>query len=167
MQKRFTFLMLLLLLSACGFAPQYGEMARPAAQPAAALNQVALPTLADRDGQFLRNALIDRFYRGGMPSAPAYILKLTGPDINILNFDITVDAEATRRQVRANTKLSLLDKATGAILLARDLRAITSYNVLESEYATLVTERSATEAALNDLARQIETQLTLYFNRSL
>ena len=61
--------------------------------------------------------------------------------------------------------MSLIDKKTGQIVLTRPLLAITSHNVLESEFSTLVTEQSAREAALNDLARQIERQLSLYFSK--
>ena len=78
---------------------------------------------------------------------------------------LTVESEATRRQLKLTGSMSLIDKKTGEAVLTRPLLAITSHNVLESEFSTLVTEQSAREAALNDLARQIERQLALYFTQ--
>jgi len=58
--------------------------------------------------------------------------------------------------------MRLINTSSGRIVLDRRLVGITAYNVLESEYSTLVTEQSARESALNDLARQMEQQVILF-----
>lgn len=153
------------LLVSCGFAPVYGTASHTNKQAESSLDQVAISLIPDREGQFLRNALMDRFYRGGEPRNPSYQLIINKIKEEVSDFDITVESEATRRQLRLTSNLKLIDKKTGDVVLTRSLLAITSHNVLESEFSTLVTEQSAREAALNDIARQVERHLTLFFTR--
>lgn len=158
---RFLFLTTL-LLTACGFSPVYKDSGNNTGV-SSALNQIDIAIIKDREGQFLRNALIDRFYRGGYPNNPKYELVVNDVQEKISDFDITVDSEATRRQLKLTTAFSLVDKKTNQKILNRSITATTSNNVLESEFSTIVTEQAAREAALNDLARQIERHITLHF----
>lgn len=154
----------MLWLSACGFTPMYGSHGTKASAQHA-LSQTAIGNIPDREGQFLRNALIDRFYTNGMPASPAYNLSVQSIRERLRNLDVTKNADATRAQLRLDTKIRLTDSKTGALLLERQLTAITSFNILQSQFTTRVSEQNARENALNDLASQIETQLSLYFNR--
>ena len=162
-----TLLYFSLHLSACGFTPVYGEGVQ-ASKPnsiTSQLNNIDIDIIPNREGQFLRNALIDRFYSNGLPNNAAYALKVSSINERVYDFDITQESEATRQQLRLTTTMRLLDKKTNKTLLTRDLNAISSNNVLESEFSTLVTEQNSRENALNDLARQVERQITLYFSK--
>lgn len=156
-------LITLLCLSACGFTPVYKSNGEQSGATRS-LNQIDIAIIPDREGQFLRNALIDRFYRGGYPIAPQYRLTVNSISETINDFDITVDSEATRQQLRLSTNIVLTYLKTKENVLNRSLTTTTSNNVLESEFSTIVTEQSARESALNDLARQIERQLALYLS---
>lgn len=163
---RFLPLLLVLFMTACGFSPMYGKHSgTQSADVRTGLNQISIDIIPDREGQYLRNELMDRFYAGGIPSNPAYVLHIDKIKESISDFDITIESEATRRQLSLSTKMVLVDRQTGKSVLERNLIAITSHNVLESEFSTIVTEQSAREAALNDLARQTERHLALYFAR--
>lgn len=156
------------LLSACGWQPVYGTPGPAGSGPATAedrLDSIEISTIPDAEGVYLRNALIDRFYRNGYPAMPLYRLQLSKINETTQDFDITVESEATRRQLRLSTVLVLTDLQTGQKVLERNLSAVTSYNVLESEFATRVSEQDGRESALNDLARQTELQIALFFRR--
>ncbi len=56
---RFLILTTVLFLTACGFAPVYKSGGEGQKNVSAALNQVDIAIIKDRDGQFLRNALND------------------------------------------------------------------------------------------------------------
>jgi len=160
---RFICLLSLLLLTACGFTPVYGTQGTADETTMfEGLTQVDIAIIPNREGQFLRNALIDRFYKNGAPDAPRYILRVNPIGEQTYNFDITIESEATRRQLRLNTKMSLVDTQSKKTVLTRNLLSIASYNVLQSEFSTIVTEQAARDDALNDLARQIELQIKLY-----
>jgi LPS-assembly lipoprotein len=151
-----------LFVTACGFTPMYATQNNSTVK--SSLDQVGIAIIPDRSGQYLRNALIDRFYRNGYPTAPRYKLTVQPIKETISNFDVTLESEATRQQIKLSTKIMLINVETNKSVLTRSLTAVTSNNILESEFSTLITEQSARDAALNDLARQIERQLSLYFS---
>lgn len=162
-----------LFLAACGFQPMYGSHSPAAAPsssgggaaPEAGLDQIEVGIIPDAEGVFLRNALIDRFYRSGYPANPAYTLNVSKVEQSRSDYDITRESEATRRQLSLTTSLQLVDNATGQTVLSRPLKVVSSYDVIGSQFTTRVAEQDALEAALTDLARQIELQLALFFNR--
>lgn len=164
--KNLVCLLFLLSLAACGFSPMYGAKTGGGGVDATAgLDRVDIAVIPDATGVYLRNILIDNFYRGGYPASPAYTLTVTRIHETENNLDVTRDSESTRKQIKLRTKMILSDKATGKPLLNRDLVTVTSYNVLGSQFTTRVSEADAREAALADLARQIENQIVLYFRR--
>lgn len=129
------------------------------------LQAVQISNIPDREGQFLRNELIDRFYRNGRPSQIAFILEIAPIQESRVDLDITKTSDTTRGQLRLNSSMSLKDLRTGETVLNRSLVSIASYNILGNEFSTRVSEQNTRENALNDLARQIEQQLALYFKR--
>ncbi len=155
---------LLATLTACGFHPVHGDFS-PSPQNGKSVPQIGIDVIPDREGQILRNELIDRLQINGTPTDPRYQLSVSRISEYDKELAITKSSEATRAQLLLKTSMSLTDKQTGQVVLSRDLQALTSYNVLESEFATRVTENSARENAIKDLARQINLNLSLYFNR--
>lgn len=158
-------LFVLLSLSACGFTPLYGTGGKAGAPVAADLGSVYIENIPDREGQYLRNALIDRFYLSGRPDNAFYSLTVAPVQESLTDLDITKSSDATRAQLRLATVMILRDRGAGQILLERKLTSITSYNVLQSQFTTRVSESNARQNALDDLARQVEQQLALYFRR--
>lgn len=156
------------LLTACGFEPMYGNTTSGSYGKIATedqLAQVTINNIPNAEGQYLRNKLIDRFYRRGRPVKSAYSLSVAPLKETETNLDVTIESENTRAQLRIDTTIQLIDNATDTAVLKRDIRAFNSFNVLGSQFTTIVSEQDAREAALDDLARQIETQLILYFGQ--
>lgn len=154
------------LLASCGFTPMYGEHSiSNRADVKQAFSQIEIDNIPDREGQLLRNELIDRLNMRGHSDSPRYQLSFSGVRTELRELDLTKDSEATRSQLTATTTMRLIDKSNGNVVLSRSLRSISSYNILQSNFATRVTETNAEETAIKDLARQAEQQLALYFNR--
>ena len=167
MIKTSTYLLLasLGLITACGFHPVYGVNKYTAVGVEEHLSQIQIGNIPDRDGQYLRNELIERFYRDGRPINPAYALTITSITESLRDLDITIDSDTTRGQLALSVTMQLTDKKTRETLLERNLRSVASYNIIDSEFANRVSEQNTRENALNDLARQTEEQLALYFKR--
>lgn len=165
--KNLIALVFVLMLAACGFTPMYGSQsgARSGVAAATGLDKVDIDIIPNAEGVMLRNALIDRFYASGYPSSPRYRLSVAPVAEDVIDFDITVESETTSRQLKLGTSFGLKDLQTGEVVLKRSIYAYASYNVIGSQFTTRVSEADAREAAINDMARQIETQLSLYFNR--
>jgi LPS-assembly lipoprotein len=163
---RFTAVLSVLILAACGFQPLYGDHSASTSEGIrASLNSIHIANIPDQPGQYLRNALIDRFYSDGRPRDRArYSLTVLPVSESRTELDITKTSDSTRAQLYLSTSIKLKD-ASGTELMDRALTAVTSYNILDSQFTTRVAEESARRQALDDLARQIETQVLLYFNR--
>ena len=163
---RFLAVFAVFVLTGCGFRPLYGDhSASTSAAVRASLNDIYIGNIPDQPGQYLRNALMDRFYSAGRPGAEArYSLTIAPISESRTELDITKTSNSTRAQLYLSTSLILKD-TQGTQLMSRSLTAVTSYNILDSQFTTRVAEESARRQALDDLARQAETQVLLYFNR--
>lgn len=170
MKKQLLALMILPMICACGFEPMYGTSSK-SEQGAntslrAELAEVQISNIPNREGQYLRNALIDRFYTSGRPINPKYVLDVSDINETAYDLDITIRSDATRKQLTLTTVMTLTDAATGQVLVSRGLKSSGSFNVLESEFATRVSEQSTRENALDHLAQQMELQIGLYLDRA-
>lgn len=157
-----------LLLAACGFQPVYKD--GPSVQHEAyhsvrsALSSITVDIIPNREGQAVRNYLIDTLYTQGTPLNPQYRLKISPIKEHIVEIGIDRDDEASRAQLRQETNMTLFDASNKAIL-SRTIRATTGYNILAGQFTTFVTEEDARRQAQKILADNITTQLELYFNQ--
>ena len=159
-----------ILCAGCGFQPMYGSYGSLAGQEQAGiqeqLSQIKVGNIPNREGQFLRNALIDRFYRNGRPVNPHYVLKVSEIKESTYDLDITVSSDATRAQLTLTLTANLIDSESEEMVLSRELKASASYNIMESEFATRVSEQNTRANILNEMERQIEQQIALYLSRA-
>lgn len=153
----------LFLLNGCGLTPVYGEkVSRETTSNM--LSSVEILPIPEESGVNLRNELMDRMYKYGRPSAPEYKLSIAQIREVKAGIGIAKDASVTRSQLRLYTTMNLLKTDTNEVVLTREISAFTSYNVLESHFTTLVSEREARQNGVIELAEQALLQLDLYFS---
>lgn len=150
-------------LTGCGFTPMYAPQENVGMNEA--FSQVEIANIRDREGQALRNILIDKLYTQGRPAEARYLLKVGTVKERIARLGIRKDASATRAQLEMSAHMTLLDRQQGKIVLERNLRSVNSFNILRSQYTIEVSEADARQRALEDIGNSIATQLTLFFNR--
>ena len=160
------FLLLALLpgvLGACGFKPVYGVSSEHEATDKALAN-VQIDPIADRNGQMLRNNLIDRFYTESRPDKPTYRLAvaLTAAEESL---GIQKDATATRARLRLQASYELIDIESGKVVYRTFSRSVVSFNLLDSQYAILASRQDAYDRGLTELANDIRTRLSLFLAR--
>ena len=156
---------LILGVTACGFEPMYGTKS-PATQAVdQALPNIDIGNIPDRDGQYLRNLLIDRLYTSGRPDAAPYTLNFSRLNKNIVDIGIQKDATATRAQIQITTHMDLIDKTSGKAVLQRDLKTVGAYNLLDDQLSTLVSQQNITDSILQEMRDDAVTELSLYFRR--
>lgn len=153
------------LLSACGFSPLYSSSGSGAHAVQTALNEIYIDIIPDKAGQYLRNRMIDRFHTKGTPQSPQYRLNMSPISEGRTDLDITKTANTTRAQLRLSTTMTLQEAASGKVLLQRGLHSTASFNILPSQFTTRVSAENARLNVLDDLARQAEQQIVLYFKR--
>jgi LPS-assembly lipoprotein len=153
---------LCLSLAACGFESMYAAKS----SSAVSLPGIEIANIPDRDGQYLRNLLIDRLYTAGRPLDAPYQLNFSRLDDNIVNLGIEKNATATRAQLQLVTQMQLVEKNTGKTVLQRDFRVTGAYNLLDNQLATLVSQQKVTESLLQEISSDAVTELDLYFRRA-
>jgi LPS-assembly lipoprotein len=157
----------LALLSGCGFQPLYGKQPDGSAA-STELAAIQINTIGEgterRVGQILRNELMNRFTAGIGPQPVRYVL-LVEIDQRSSALQIQTNDTVTRYNLVMDADFDLYDASLSTILYSSDASATGSYDVVESEYATLVAEQATTENVARDLAGTITHLLSLYFTR--
>ena len=140
----------------CGFRPLYGK---GSGSDVAALSTVYVETIPDRIGQKLRNHLQERLSPKGPARRTYFILKVTLTESR-RNLAIRKDETATRANLVITANFELIDnrraqngKFTGIAT------SINSYNVLQSDFATLSAQRDARDRALRTIADEIRLRV--------
>lgn len=156
-------LALLIGLGACGFRPLYSE--RHNVGVTAELAATRIDLIADRTGQKLHNFLLDRFNPKGLAARPRYGLKVT-VQTRRRELGIRKDETATRANLTLTARYTLRDWRTNRSLYQGTSSSTNSYNILESDFATLTALNDATTRAARELSEKIKTRLSIFFSRA-
>ena len=157
--KFLSFLSLCCLLTACGFHPLYtpnqcGDISYP----------IKIATILDRDGQILRNYLVDRLTPEGSPAHPKYTVDITLND-SIRSTGIRRDETTSRMEAILTAFLILKDAKTNKVLYTHVVNAVNSYSILnQNYYSDLVAAVYARREAIRLLSDKITLYLTNYID---
>ena len=151
----------LLFLSACGFSPIYGGHGADNTPVAQALGNVQIENIPDRNGQMLRNKLIDRMYTHGRPQDPIAHLYVTIASSET-GLGVQKDATTTRSQLSMNATYVLKDMDGREVHKGR-AHSVASYSKLDAQYGTVASQRNAYERAIGEVSEQIVNAISLYY----
>ena len=152
-----------LALSGCGFRPLYGE-AEDGSSAFDDLETIQIAALPDRTGQQLHNLLRDRINPRGQPNRPEYVLRITLSE-KTEKLAIAQDETATCANLRLSATFTLTLLNSKAVVMKGRSNSANSYNIVDSQYATYVSENDARERALRELSEDIRLRLAAYFAR--
>ncbi len=152
----------LVALAACGFQPLYGKGPQQAAPDQ--LGNIAVAPIADRLGQITHNFLLDRLNPRGQPADPSYRLEVKLFDSK-QNLAIKKDATATRALLNLSAQFRLIEISTGYPVYDGRSRATASYNIVESQYATIAAEKNARLRASRIVAEDIAVRVSVCLSR--
>ncbi len=146
-------------LTACGFRPLYAED-KGGDSTAAEMAKVKISMMEDRIGQLTRSVLVETLTPRGQTSRPEYSLDI-GLSETVSELGYTKDNEATIADyiLSANYRLSRISDSK--VLRTGTLRARTTYNLVESDFASLEAESAARSDAARNLARQLANQVAV------
>jgi LPS-assembly lipoprotein len=156
-------------VGACGFRPLYRKDAGdPGVMHALAqikiMNVRAFKPENDRLGQQMQNLLRERLTPNGAPQRPLYILE-SDLRVTVARTGIQITEEATRARLTVNSKFALKDAATQATLYQGTEQSVNSYNVADSQFATMSAENDAAFRAVREVSDSIRIRLAIYFER--
>ncbi|PQA88180.1 LPS assembly lipoprotein LptE [Hyphococcus luteus] len=150
-----------LLLSGCGFRPLYAtaEGETPVSR-LVAVRTVAAPDIV---APYIVEALHGRMGAVG-DETPRYDLYVEANE-QAQRLAVQIDATVTRYNYRLSARYRVVDSVTGE-RFEGSARAVTSYNIVSSQYSTLFAERTAIEKAARLLAEEIERDLLIQFDQT-
>ncbi len=150
----------LALATGCGFRPLYDRADRSGVT--AEMARIAVGVIEDRIGQQLRNHLMERLNPRGQPHRPIYRLTVTLQESTAYKA-LREDQTATRANVRINVSYTLRRAGTVEVETSGEVFAISSYNVVSSDFATEMADRNARGEATRMLAEDIVNELAIHF----
>ena len=159
--KLTTVMAVLAVLQGCGFRPLYGDPSTGGSSAEFAL--IKVEPIKDRIGQLLRNHLRTAFNPKPRTQKPRYLLK-TRVSQNTASLAVRKSAFATRANLTVAANFHLLNAATAKPLFSATRSITGSYNILDSEYATLAAEKDARNRTVRELSEDIRIQLGVYFS---
>jgi LPS-assembly lipoprotein len=154
--------LLLLAVAACGFRPLYGTRS---ADPRAAseLAGIYIAPLPDRDGQLVRNALLDRLNPKGEPEQPRYRLDVR-MQISETPVALQKDETATRAQI-TYTVLFTLYEGNVALTNGTFTRDF-SFDYVNQQYSNISARNDVKRRAADEIATEIRNRMATYFIRA-
>ena len=158
--KNISLFSLCFFLTACGFHPMY--------TPRDGKSDIAYPikiaTISNRNGQVLRNHLVDLLIPEGTKCNALYILEI-GLTEKVKSIGVAKDETSTRKEATLTAAITLRDIRTNKVVYTHTAKAINSFNVIsQNYYSDLVTDEYAKRQALRLLAEKITLLLTTYLD---
>ncbi len=153
-----------LTVSACGFRPLYGTSSIPEGAESAfgAIRIAPVPPTNDSDriGYLVSDALDHALHTPGHNEAARYELKLALADER-RGLSIQDDSSTTRYNYRLTADWTLVPVGSSAALASGRAETTSSYNVVDSQYATQIARKDAEERAAREIAEQIKLRLAV------
>lgn len=152
-----------LLLTGCGFRPLYSETASNA-QTTTSLEKIRVTGASTKADAVFRNFLLDRIAPAGAPDKYEYELGFR-LDERQVGSGVRIDASVTRFNLQLTASYQLKDSKTRDVIYSGSSRSIVAYDVLRSQFATVIERESSRERAARELANNIVLRLSLFFER--
>ena len=153
-------------LIGCGFQPLYRHAGTHNSSVVSHLAAVSISPIPDRQGQILRNALLDRLTPYGSPKRALYRLDIA-LDGDRSDLVILRDATSTFAKVGMQARFLLTDLASGQPLTRGKSESTTIFNIVESEFANLNADAAARERAVRQISEEIHLKLGAFFKKAI
>jgi LPS-assembly lipoprotein len=149
-----------LALAGCGFEPLYGRFGDSSI--ADDLATIKIHLIANRSGQILRNHLLDGLTPRGEPQQAAYVLRVELFEPLPQDIGITRNESVVRYSYSTAARFRLHD-AAGKELLRSEASSVSTYEVTNSEFATVAGQLNARDRVLAEIATEIKAQIAVWF----
>ena len=152
-----------MLLTGCGFTPVYRQDSSNSVRQN--LDQIEVAQIGGHRGLQLRNRLNEKISSKGVVDVPRFRLSvvLESSTEAVL---IQLDNTATRQNLRMKASFTLIDLSSGETVFKGNSVSVGSYNVVNTEFATISAEDDAAERATREIGEEIFDLLVVHFNRN-
>ena len=149
----------------CGFHPLYGQHSTAAGADdsvAAQMADIRITPILDRNGQILRNALVERLTPQGEPATPKYALVVKVVE-TMSGLGQQKDSYASLGEMHESVQFTL-KRVDGPVAFVGAINTVVSVNYLGPRYGSVAVERDAEERSMTEVAEEIRDQIASYLN---
>lgn len=163
--------LILLLLSACGFKPMYGQNAAGGAGLAQVLANIEIDQIRSVDGrqerlsQLLQNNLKDRISPLPSDGSVAYLLK-ANYEVEERGFGIREDESVTLQNLKLSVAFRLVEINSEDIIMDGNARAIVTYDLVRSDFSNKIARETSLERLSEEATNQIITRIGMYLSNN-
>ena len=157
--KLFLYIIFFFITASCGYQPIYSKKINTNNNE---LLYISVLNIKDRPGQILRNLLTNQLNPENKRVITKYRLSV---EIFESKSDLGFrrDMSATRSDLENIAKYNLLDIKKGKVLIEDEVNSISSFDIVDSVYATNIAEKDARKKNLQVISDDIFTNLIIYF----
>ena len=143
-------------LAGCGFSPVYQSGAGgQGGDVLLDMSQIDIKLIPDRNGQMLRNFLLDRMQPRGQARKTLYVLE-TRLSVSTSDLGVQLDETTARSRVDINVAYTLSGNGINRTFSSR---SASSFSTVDVEYASLVAEEDAIERSLRSIADEMTVRI--------
>ena len=146
------------MFSSCGYEPIYSKNINTNKE----LLSISIKNIKNRSGQILRNTLLNQLNPERERAMVKYRLTIKLSESKT-NLAYRKDMSSTRQDLEITAKYLLKNAKNEEIILKQESKSISSFDVVESVYATLVAENDARKKNLEFISDDIYTNLVIFF----
>ena len=158
-KKRLIFcLIIFFIFTSCGYEPIYSKSANTNKE----LLSISIKNIKNRSGQILRNTLLNQLNPERERVITKYRLIIEISE-NRTDLAYRKDKSSTRTDLQTTANYLLKDIKNGEILLKQEAESISSFDAVESVYATLIAEKDVREKNLKVISNDIYINLVIFF----
>ena len=154
------FVCLGLVLAGCGYHPLYGQHGTDNASVVDELALIHIEAIPDRVGQQMYNMLRERLNPYGKPEQAKYGLSIALMETRE-NLFLERDETATRANLTLKASFILRRLGDGTVVVTGSSRAVSSYDILSSQFASVISQDDARERGARAISDDIRTRLAL------
>ena len=156
--RLFFYFIVFFIFTSCGYEPIYSKNANTNKE----LLSISVQNIKNRPGQILRNTLLNQLNpeRERVITKYRLIVEISESKSSLA---YRKDMSATRTDLNVTANYLLKDIKNGEILLKQEAKSISSFDVVESVYATLIAEKDVREKNLKVISNDIYTNLVIFF----
>jgi len=147
-------------LAGCGYHPLYGERTAGNAPVTDELASIQIQAIPDRIGQQMYTMLRERLNPYGKPDEPKYVLSITLTEKRT-NYFFEKDETATRANLMLRADYVLKRAGSDEVVTKGLSRSVSSYDILASQFASVVSEEDARVRSAEAICDDIRTRLAL------
>ena len=125
---------------------------------------VHVAPIKDRIGQQLRNELLHQLHASAPQNRAKYKLVSTLRK-GTQTLAVRKSAFATRANLTVAATFHLMAEDNDTSVLSATEKTTVSYNILDSEFATLIAQQDAQKRAIKSLGKDIVVRLAIFFDR--